>query len=146
MTPATIPSLLYISTSLLDDHSQQQECDAIVSCALSRNADLNVTGALVFTGENFAQFLEGPQDALDDLMISIKKDKRHCDIKLVAVEQVAVRRFADWSLAYAGTSMFVARQIKQLLAPKNELPRSSQIIQLMQAFSNNDSHRLQSRA
>jgi hypothetical protein len=128
-------SLLYVSTSLLDEEAQDRELDAIVKCAHSRNADLGITGALVFTGEKFAQALEGPQQAVAELMDSIIKDQRHRDVETVPIPQISGRRFDDWSLAYAGPSLFVAREVDRVLSEADGPARASKLLRLMQAFT-----------
>jgi hypothetical protein len=87
------------------------ELDKLVETSRARNADLAVTGALIFTERHFAQWLEGPRAAIDELMISINRDSRHRDIQVVKVADDVPRRLASWSLAYWGTATFVDRLI-----------------------------------
>ena len=48
-------SLFYVSRSSLQESKAQEEVSNIVSFALSNNAGLSVTGALLYTGAHFAQ-------------------------------------------------------------------------------------------
>ena len=112
MVPVT--SLLYVSRSLLHLPRDEHELEAIVNVALDRNAKLLVTGALVFTGKRFAQVLEGSAGAVDELMTSICRDRRHTDVDVVQVVELEKRRFPDWSMAYCGPSTYVDRHISPL--------------------------------
>jgi hypothetical protein len=95
--------------TLPDDLSK---LDAIVETSRGRNFDLMVTGALIFTEKRFAQWLEGPRPAIDELMASINRDPRHRDVRVIKIADDVPRRFASWSLAYWGTATFVDRLIQ----------------------------------
>lgn len=109
--PVSEIGFLYVSVSTLHLPQQGGEVDAIVDWSQRRNADLDVTGALVFTERNFAQYLEGPAEAVDDLMRSIGRDPRHRDIRPIFRRQQPQRLFDTWALAYAGPSTFVAGHV-----------------------------------
>lgn len=108
-------SLLYVSEAIHQLPEGDNPVDDIVEVAQSRNAALDVTGALVFTGRNFAQVLEGSRAAVEELMLSINKDERHRDVDVITVEEITERRFPGWALAYAGPSVFVDRHIRPLV-------------------------------
>lgn len=108
-------SLLYVSSSLLSAADEAREIDSIVSVARARNASLDVTGALVFARAHFAQVLEGERAAVEELMVSIRRDPRHERVNVVDVAAIPERRFAEWSMAYAGPSTYVNRHIAPLL-------------------------------
>lgn len=91
------------------------DVSAIVAIARARNPDFGLTGALLFTGEHFAQVLEGPAAAIDQLMACVVADQRHDTIKVVARHTIVARQFGDWSMAYSGPSQFVARHVTRLL-------------------------------
>ena len=80
----------------------------IVAVSRSRNASLGVTGALFHSGARFAQRIEGPPAAIEDLRLSILADPRHDSITVLEHGPCAARLFADWSLAYSGQSRFFA--------------------------------------
>lgn len=108
-------SLLYVSEAIHELPEGENPVDQIVEVALARNAALGVTGALVFTGKNFAQVLEGQRESVEELMLSINKDERHRNVDVITVEEIEERRFPHWSLAYAGPSVFVDRHIRPLV-------------------------------
>lgn len=99
-----IYTLLYVSRNLVDVAGSSAEVSRIVEVSRPRNAALGVTGALIFAESHFAQSLEGTQAAVEELMQSIRRDPRHCDIRVLQAGEAQARRFAHWSLAYYGPS------------------------------------------
>jgi hypothetical protein len=136
--PDTLVSLLYVSEATHSLPGGGDPVEAIVEVALSRNAALDVTGALIFTGNHFAQVLEGPPAAVAELMVSISRDERHGHVDVVETASIAERRFPDWSLAYAGPSVFVDRHIAPLLqgpTGREASDRAARLIRLMREFA-----------
>lgn len=110
-----ITSLLYVSVSTLKLPDEAGEVDDLVGVARSRNAALDVTGALIFTETHFAQILEGAAAAVEELMVSIRADRRHRAVNTVSVIETPQRRFAGWSMAYSGPSFYLDRHVAPLL-------------------------------
>lgn len=111
--------------------------ESIVETSMARNRTLDVTGALIATEGRFAQVLEGPAAALDDLMVSIRRDPRHTDLIVTFDEHIRERRFGGWSMAYSGNAGFVARLLGSVatdpgLADETELSR---LIRFMQGMA-----------
>lgn len=111
--------LLYISESRLH-LLEQPDMDGLVARSLIKNAELNITGALLFTGSRFAQVLEGPAEPLDSVMAAITVDVRHENIMIFDRAPIAARRFTEWSMAYDGRSDYVSRQVLNLLASQRK--------------------------
>jgi CheY-like chemotaxis protein len=101
-------SLLYVSRSQLQPSETDIEVQRIVTVARERNAEVGITGALIFTHTHFAQFLEGPERAVDQLMERLRQDPRHDHVRVVSTPSFERRRFSDWSMAYGGSSVFVS--------------------------------------
>jgi len=136
--PEPITSLLYVSDSLLDRCGEEQALDGIIATALARNATLSVTGALLFTRKHFAQVLEGPACAVDELMASIRKDDRHHEIDVLEVVEIEKRRFAEWSMAYSGSSNYIDQFIRPRDSTSCGRDRSAlaiRLLRLMQEFT-----------
>ncbi|KKW91992.1 BLUF domain-containing protein [Sphingobium chungbukense] len=106
----------YISTSRLDARKTNEGIQEIVEVSLPRNRSLRVTGALLFTGQKFTQYLEGSPAAIAELKQSISRDARHEAIHTIAYGPFDHRRFLGWSLAYAGPSRFVAAKVEKALS------------------------------
>lgn len=108
-------SLLYVSRPSPFMRDRERTLDDIIATARLHNERVGITGALAHTPDHFAQVLEGPAAALDDLMSRIELDRRHTDVTILRVESIARRRLQAWSMAYVGTSMYVTRQIAPLI-------------------------------
>jgi hypothetical protein len=135
-------SILYVSRSLIPASVAEGEVNSMVNSAQVRNASLSVTGALIYTGPRFAQLLEGPNSSVDQIMGSIERDPRHEQIVRIPVKQTGERRFSAWSMAYAGPSLYVDRQVKRHFTysqgahPSDE---GANLIELMWALNHSQS-------
>lgn len=107
--------LLYVSQSQLAPDRAGDELRELVDQAIRRNRGLGVTGGLIFTGHRFAQWLEGPADAVDRLFRAIQGDARHTGVQVILRGPADERLFPDWNLAFSGSSLFVDRRIKACL-------------------------------
>ena len=65
------------------------------------NAELDVTGLLIFDGQRFCQQLEGPQKAVLKLIERIRNDPRHINVEVIHHGPLAGRRFQQFSLAFS---------------------------------------------
>lgn len=132
-----LASWLYVSTSRLEFEKALGGVADIVAVSRSRNADLDVTGALLFAGEHFVQFLEGPEDGIAALQHSIFRDQRHEQVTTIQAGDVDDRRFKGWSLAYAGPSRLVTKVVSEGVAESLKDPRhgSEILINLLHKFS-----------
>lgn len=106
---------LYISDSLVAPMDVESEVHAIVALSRTKNADLGVTGALLFSGTRFAQYLEGPILSIEALRQCISRDQRHQTVRTIGTQSVERRQFAQWSLAFARHSTFIERVLDQAL-------------------------------
>lgn len=99
--------------------------DEIALTSALANASIEVTGYLTLSEPNFHQYLEGPPDAVGELLEKIRKDRRH-DMTHVVELGSSARRFPDWSM--------------QLLPPLSH-PASGPIETIFEVLtlSNNDS-------
>lgn len=74
---------------------------AIASHARVANAQRGITGLLVFDGQWFCQQLEGGQEDVLATLARIGRDARHGQVVVVYQGPLAVRRFADFRLAFS---------------------------------------------
>lgn len=123
-------TLVYVSRSELSIDGDKASIEEIVAVANARNAQLRVTGALVYTEIHFAQVLEGPRTAIAELMTSIRRDQRHCDVTVVAEHRITARRFSDWAMAYSGPSPYLDRHLKPLIAPRLSDKSQPELVEL----------------
>ncbi|MBN9143994.1 MULTISPECIES: BLUF domain-containing protein [unclassified Novosphingobium] len=123
---------LYASRCALPSAWAQRAVDDIVAKSVPRNAALDVTGALLFTGARFVQFLEGPAESIVAIRQNILADRRHHDIVTFLSGGRAERVFSNWSLAYAGPSLFVADKVENLF--HTGIRHTAEIIDLLEQF------------
>jgi hypothetical protein len=98
LSPA-IYEVLYVST-LAPDQPTGVVAE-IAARARQVNAELDVTGLLIFDGQRFCQQLEGPQKAVLKLIERIRNDPRHVNVEVLHHGPLAGRRFHQFSLAFS---------------------------------------------
>jgi len=130
-------SLLYVSRALVHGSEAVSTVADIVKLARERNGQLGVTGALLFTGDRFAQVLEGTRGAVKELMVSINRDPRHTDVTVIREGTVAEARFAQWTLAYSGPSAIIERMVAAALdeASVSGRQRGDRLLQLLKELT-----------
>lgn len=89
-------ALVYVSTArampsyaLVDD---------ILASAHRNNPALALTGMLLWADMTFAQLLEGPPPALDQMFARIAADDRHERVRLLSRWPIEERFFGEWSM------------------------------------------------
>lgn len=85
---------VYISTAKAG--IGEGDVDEMVQSALRNNRQFDITGFLVFNGQNFLQLIEGPGEALRGLMAMLYADPRHEGIVQLAALEIEERSCADW--------------------------------------------------
>lgn len=98
-TLSVLKRLVYVSRVTV--HLTDMNVQRIQWSSQVRNRRLDLTGMLVFTGRHFAQVLEGREEALRELMASLRRDARHSDLKVVFEQPITQRRFDGWAMGYA---------------------------------------------
>jgi hypothetical protein len=104
-------SLLYVSRSSQPPEEAQNELQAILAVSADRNMRSGITGALVHTGREFAQVLEGPDEAVVQVMGNIILDRRHKDVRILVTEQIEARSFPNWGMAQIVPSISIQAAI-----------------------------------
>ncbi len=69
------------------------------SQAAAANAEKDITGLLVLSGNVFVQVLEGSAEVLTALFGRIMQDKRHHQVTLITFQPVVERCFEDWTMS-----------------------------------------------
>ncbi len=72
--------------------------DEILVQSYRNNPQRGITGLLCFTSEVFVQVLEGGRDEVCELYNTIVRDDRHSQVRLLAYEEIAERRFGNWTM------------------------------------------------
>ncbi len=113
-------SLLYVSRARLTRGNAQAELREILDIAVRRNLASGITGALVHTGSEFAQVLEGAEAEVSRVMASILVDPRHERVSIIRRDEVKERSFPNWGMALIGHIPQTQQQIDAILRAENE--------------------------
>jgi hypothetical protein len=70
----------------------------LVVASEQRNARLGVTGHAYFHGGRWIEYLEGPREAVEEIIATLTQDPRFTLHQLLRSEAPAQRRFPDWRL------------------------------------------------
>ena len=87
-----ITSLVYLSRPTVLSAADVQD---IWVHSLEHNEQHDLTGGLYFGGDMFFHVLEGEETKIDEMFDRISKDKRHTDIKVLAINDIATAMFRD---------------------------------------------------
>ncbi len=91
--------LIYASHSLVAADQRRTELGEIFTTARRKNRRLGVTGALVISGDAFAQVLEGEESVVRELYATITQDARHDRLEVLEEQHVDGRTFGRWAMA-----------------------------------------------
>jgi hypothetical protein len=99
---SAVYKILYCSKNLIEgeDAKRDAEIAQILQTARRKNKEQNVTGALLFNSGYFAQALEGPRLAIEQIFERIQRDPRHGDVTVLSSQTDGRRDFPEWSMAY----------------------------------------------
>jgi hypothetical protein len=102
----TLHRLVYCSRNRIAGSADKvaNSVRSILVAARRNNVRIDVTGALMFNAGCFAQVLEGPRAAVENLFERVQQDPRHGDLKVLDFGSVERRGFAHWSMAFVGGS------------------------------------------
>lgn len=86
----------YTSLAALDiDEGQLLD---ILKSARDLNAIDGITGLLIFDGSRFLQWIEGPPQAIDDLIERLRRDPRHSAFEIREEGGADDRLFGGWTM------------------------------------------------
>ena len=109
---ALIDRLIYRSQA--EGVPPETALEPIFRVSVPKNARLEITGALGFTGRSYIQLLEGPGSALDDLLRTLRADPRHSRLRVLLRGPTQSRLLPRWSMARVDLAR-AAPQVEALL-------------------------------
>jgi len=127
-------SLVYSSAAQLNaaNAADRAMVDDILANARRRNAEVGVTGALLFTEGRFVQALEGDRSTVRATFDRIVADSRHSGVEVLASQFGDRRRFKEWSMAYVGESEALRAQFSNSpLAALGSRPAGDALLDFM---------------
>ena len=72
----------------------------ILRVSRRNNTAVGVTGALLYSGGNFMQVLEGPEGRVIGTFQRIQKDPRHRGLLVMLRQTIEERQFPEWSMGF----------------------------------------------
>ena len=78
--------------------------DAILAQSRAHNPKLGITGILCYSHDLFLQVLEGSRDAVCEMYNTIVRDDRHTHVRILSYEEIAERRFGNWTMGHVDVS------------------------------------------
>ncbi|WP_308918345.1 BLUF domain-containing protein [Jannaschia sp. LMIT008] len=101
-------AVVYVSRAICPVRSVPEA--AIHLDSRRRNSAMGITGLLHREDDHFAQYIEGPERAIDALMQRIDNDWRHTDLRIRHRGPIGRRLFTGWAMAFTdeGTRRFAA--------------------------------------
>ncbi|BDG72885.1 BLUF domain-containing protein [Roseomonas fluvialis] len=95
--PQVLRRVTYVSRALT---TSRDDLDAILATARRNNAAMRVTGAMMLSNKHFAQVLEGPPAAVEEIFERIQMDERHTAVAVLEVAEVTARAFDAWTMGF----------------------------------------------
>ena len=90
--------IFYVSRATLGMNEATVRPILFVSQQNNRRRD--VTGCLLFSGQHFAQVLEGDSGVLSELVRKISADRRHNNVVVLADRETETRLHPEWSMGF----------------------------------------------
>jgi hypothetical protein len=72
----------------------------ILSVARTRNAQNDITGALICRSDLYLQLLEGPVGKIEDTLARIEEDDRHVEMRVLVRSTIQDRLFPEWAMRH----------------------------------------------
>jgi hypothetical protein len=91
-------SLIYVSSA--SRPFSVSELQILLNNCRENNAQLGITGMLLYKDGNFMQVLEGEEEAVSKLAAKIHKDSRHKGMITLYKGFSGERQFPDWSMGF----------------------------------------------
>ena len=98
---ADLHKILYCSKNCIfgKEPMRDEQVTQILKTSRKNNSSQNVTGALLYSNNFFAQVLEGPRKAIETIFERIQRDDRHGEVTVLDSSQLSRRDFPEWSMA-----------------------------------------------
>ena len=132
----SLKSLTYTSLASLDLTSSDLE--DIHRVARSSNAFQGISGLLIFNGVHFLQVIEGPPEAIDELVERLRRDPRHQGFEVRDEREASERSFPSWTmeLVRVSSTYFEAREtVAHRLPPTTSREVRDRIIRMTETIS-----------
>lgn len=96
MGTVALKQLVYTSEAVID--TQAIVTSQFTEKIQQNNAELEVTGALIWRKQKFMQVIEGPSDSINRLFAKLLRDPRHGNLVLISERIISEREFPNWQM------------------------------------------------
>lgn len=116
------------------------EIDRVLATARRRNAEVSITGAMLFNEDWFVQLLEGEETDVRATFDRIAVDPRHEEVHVLFDSATAERRFPEWSMAFVGDAAAIRKRFANspLSGPEVTM-RGDELVDYVVALASDDS-------
>jgi hypothetical protein len=90
--------LLYVSNTA--QPVSVGDLDDILTASRRNNAQLGITGLLLFIDDGFLQVLEGEESAVREVYARVASDPRHGNATVMLDREIPARAFPEWSMGF----------------------------------------------
>lgn len=112
--------LTYRSKAIPDITSK--EIQEIIKIAKAFNSTNDISGCLLFDNGYFVQILEGDEEKVTQLYLTIKKDRRHNHLEVLSKGWSSKRVFDNWGMGYLEMkAMKIGKKEDLVIQAMNEL-------------------------
>ena len=115
-TEGALFQIAYISDNASDSSPEQLSSmmeDIQLASKRNNTAD-NISGALMFNQQCFAQILEGESEVIETAFERIQNDPRHHNVQVLDFGPIEKRSFPEWAMAFVGETTENTREFDQL--------------------------------
>lgn len=78
--------------------------DSIMAQCRRNNPERGITGMLCYSDDIFLQVLEGGRDEVCETYNAIVRDPRNVQVRLLSFDEIAERRFGNWTMGQVHVS------------------------------------------
>lgn len=100
---AQLYRLMYVSTAV--DELSYSDLDHILTAARFHNAQVDVTGLLIYRDGLFLQVLEGPFKSVREVLSRVILDQKHSNLRVLFEGPADERFFEDWGMAFLDSDL-----------------------------------------
>ena len=138
--------LIYRSRNRILPDRRKTEFGELFSQARSNNKKRDITGALLISGDWFAQTLEGDEEAVRAVYTTIERDKRHEHVSILAEQTVPGRVFSRWAMARVSADggpdipLIAHTDGISPAASRGTTPEQESVLEIMREATGGDAH------
>lgn len=105
----SLRAVAYISTAVAG--LSNDDLDHLLVDARAHNQVAGVTGVLLFDGQRFFQYFEGPEDGMERAYERIRQSRMHVELQELHNDVVDARHFSQWHMGCTHTEGSVLQQL-----------------------------------